>query len=285
VELYGNFSPQAVLWNSIGAAPAYEIFVGSAEVLGGLLLILPVTTTLGALVCAADMTMVFVLNMTYDVPVKIDSFHLLLIALFLLAPEVRRLIDVFFTYRATPARSEPPLFRSARAIRIALACQLLLGAYLAGVNLQQRVHNWSTRGGGRPKPALYGVWNVEKMTIDGQLHPPLLTDAARWHRMIFDSQGNVELQGMDDSLLYLRPAQKASSLDLSDRGPLPRFGYPGHPGLSGKFAMERPLPDELTLDGSMGEHHIHAELKRVDLRQFPLVSRGFHWINEYTFER
>ena len=68
LERYGDFSPMGVLWSSIGASPAYEIFTGCAELLGGVLLIFPRTTTLGALVCLADAIQVFLLNMTYDVP-------------------------------------------------------------------------------------------------------------------------------------------------------------------------------------------------------------------------
>ena len=56
---------------------SYEIFAGCAETLGGILLLTPRTTTLGALVCLADMIQVFMLNMTYDVPVKLFSFHLI----------------------------------------------------------------------------------------------------------------------------------------------------------------------------------------------------------------
>ena len=41
VQPFGTFSPMGVLWSSIGAAPAYEIFAGCAEVFGGLLLIIP----------------------------------------------------------------------------------------------------------------------------------------------------------------------------------------------------------------------------------------------------
>ena len=85
-----------VLWSSIGAATAYEMFAGSAELLGGILLIIPRTALLGALVVVADMTQVFMLNMTYDVPVKGLMFHLLLMALFLAAPELRRLSGFFF---------------------------------------------------------------------------------------------------------------------------------------------------------------------------------------------
>jgi hypothetical protein len=61
----------------MGSAPAYEIFTGCAEVAGGLLLIVPRTATLGALISLADMIQVFTLNMTYDVPVKLFAFHLI----------------------------------------------------------------------------------------------------------------------------------------------------------------------------------------------------------------
>src|ERR1700722_16009540 len=112
VTPFGTFSPMGVLWSSIGASPAYETFAGSAEILGAILLISPWTTTLGALVCAADMTQVFMLNMTYDVPVKLFSFHLLLMASFLLAPEFKRLADFFFRNRAVAPSTQPQLFRT-----------------------------------------------------------------------------------------------------------------------------------------------------------------------------
>ena len=39
LQPFGTLSPMGVLWASMGAAPAYEIFAGFAEVAGGLLLI------------------------------------------------------------------------------------------------------------------------------------------------------------------------------------------------------------------------------------------------------
>ena len=89
VEPFGNLSPMGVLWNSIGASPAYETFAGCAELLGGILLMFPRTVTLGALVSLADMTQIFMLNMTYDVPVKLLSFHLILLSLLILAPDLQ----------------------------------------------------------------------------------------------------------------------------------------------------------------------------------------------------
>ena len=107
LEPFHDFSPMGVLWASIGASPAYETFAGSAEMLGGILLIVPRTTTLGALVCLADLTQVFMLNMTYDTPVKLFSFHLILMAVFLLAPEFSRLADFFFRNRGAGPSTQP----------------------------------------------------------------------------------------------------------------------------------------------------------------------------------
>src|SRR6516162_4529530 len=82
LEPYGNFSPMGVLWYSIGASRPYEMFTGCAELLGGILLFVPPLATLGALVCLADTVQIFALDMTYDVPVKLFSFHLILLSLF-----------------------------------------------------------------------------------------------------------------------------------------------------------------------------------------------------------
>ena len=87
LEPYGNFSPMGVLWASVGASRSYEILVGFAELAGGVLLFVPRTATLGALICLFDTLQIFTLNMTYDIPVKLFAFHLIVLSLFLVAPQ------------------------------------------------------------------------------------------------------------------------------------------------------------------------------------------------------
>ncbi|GAT12064.1 hypothetical protein [Mycolicibacterium novocastrense] len=106
---YGDFSPVSVLWLQVGSSYPYEILLGSAEVLAGTLLFVPRTATLGALLSLLGMGQVFVLNMTFDVPVKILSFHLVLMSLVLLAPQVRELANVSCcTARPHPSRIRRP---------------------------------------------------------------------------------------------------------------------------------------------------------------------------------
>ncbi len=278
VEPFGNFSPMRVLWWSIGASPAYEIFAGSTEILGGMLVIFPRTTTLGALVCLADMIQVFTLNMTYDVPVKLYSFHLILFSLFLLAAESRRIISFFFSDRAIRPPAQPPLFRTVHANRIAFILQVTFGLYLAVMQLHGGIKVWYTRGGGRPKPSIYGIWDVAQMTIDGQIRSPLLTDYDRWRRVIFDFTTSTSFQRMDESF-----ANFGSS--INDKSKMLTLAKDNDKNWKANFTFALTARDRLVLDGAMDGHRIHMELELADRNQFSLVNRPFHWINEYPFER
>jgi uncharacterized membrane protein YphA (DoxX/SURF4 family) len=153
LEPFGNFSPMGVLWASVGASPAYEIFAGSAELLGGVLLCLPRTTTLGAVICLADMIQVFVLNMSYDVDVKLLSFQLILVSLFLLGPDFRRLANLFLLNRPAPPSNQPALFKTDRANRRAIIAQVLFAIWLLGANAYSASVGWHSRGGS-PRSAL-----------------------------------------------------------------------------------------------------------------------------------
>jgi uncharacterized membrane protein YphA (DoxX/SURF4 family) len=277
LEPFGNFSPMGVLWYSIGASPAYEIFTGCAEVLGGILVLLPRTATLGALICLADSTQVFALNMTYDVPVKLFSFHLILLSLVLLAPDAPRLANLFFRDRAAGPSTQPPLFRSQRANRIAASVQALLALYFAGVNLYAAAQNWKQYGGGAPKPALYGIWNVETMSIDGQVRSPLVTDYDRWRRVLFQSMTTMTFQRMDETFATYTASYAGDKKISLTKGTDKNW--------NAGFAFQRRAQDQLVLDGDMDSHKVHMELRLVDHKKFLLTSRGFHWIQEHPFNR
>jgi hypothetical protein len=254
------------------------MFAGSAEMLGGVLLILPWTTMLGALICVADMTQVFMLNMTYDVPVKLYSFHLLAMALFLLVPEFKRLADFFFRNRTVASSTQPQLFRTRRANRIAIAVQLVFGMWMIGTAAYGGWDDWHTYGGGRAKSALYGIWNVEELSIDGQLRSPLLTDYDRWRRAIFDFPVAMAFQRMDDSFTRFGVTINVNNKTLA-------LTKASDKNWKADFTFQRVAANELILDGVMDSRKVHMALRLVDRNQFLLVNRGFHWIQEYPFNR
>jgi hypothetical protein len=267
LQPFGTFSPYGVLVNQVGAGPAYEIFTGCAMLVAGLLLIVPRTATLGALISLADAIQVFMLAMTYDVPAKLLAFYLILLSCFLLAPEVPSLVRLVLS-------TEAQIFRGVRANRIALAAQIIFGLWLVGVSCQYAWGAWNTRGGGRPLPPLYGIWEVKQMSIDEQLRPPLLTDSIRWRRAIFDYPGRMAFQRTDDTF-----APYGASVNLPER--TLALTKSDDKNWRANFTFQRPAGDQLILDGRMDNHQVHMELQLTDRNSFLLVSRGFHWIQEF----
>jgi hypothetical protein len=273
VQPVGSSSPSDLLWTFMGASTAYEIFTGCAELAAGLLLLAPRTTLLGALIALIDMIQVFVLNMAYDFGLKQISFHLMLMAVFLLAPDLRRLGDVLVFDRPAPPSTQPPLFATGRANRIALIVQVAFGLYLVGMFAALSVRYWYGPGGpGSPRSPLYGIWEVEELTIDGETRPAVLNDYdRRWRRVILDLPSILIVQRTDDSLAHYGVSVDTGGRTLALTKGNSRIW-------SSRFAYDRPSDDRLILDGEMDSHRIRAKLRLVQLDTFRLLNSPFRWI-------
>ena len=277
VEPYGNFSPMGVLWSSLAASPAYQSFTGCTEIIGGVLLLLPQTALLGALISFGVALQIFVLNMTYDVPVKLLSFHLVLLALFLVWPH-RKQLRYFFLLNRPVSPLVPALVRSRRKTRVLLTAQVCFAIYVTASMAYGAGQGWTRFGGGAPKSPLYGIWQVEQMIMDDQLLPPMLTDDQRWRRIIFDRPDRASFQRMNDSLTTFNAKIDASAhtIDLTKAD---------DSNWKSALSYDRPANDRLLLRGEMDGHRVAMELRLVDRGTFLLVNRGFHWVQERPFNR
>jgi uncharacterized membrane protein YphA (DoxX/SURF4 family) len=278
IEPYGDSSPMGLLWTFVGASKEFQTLAGCAELLGGVLLILPRTTLLGALVCLADTVMIFTLNMCYDVPVKLYSFHLLLMSVFLAAPDLRRLANLFLLGRAADAPYSPALFRRARPERAAFVAQVLFGLYLVGQTFYGVFEQSKLYGANAPRPPLYGIWTVEEFSTDGEARPPLTNDAARWQRVIFQRARSLTVQPMTGP-------NQTFSLDLNQESRTLSLGKADDPNWKATLTYGEPEAGRMTIEGEADGHKIRASLSRFDESKFLLGSRGFSWVQERPFNR
>lgn len=279
LEPFGNFSPMGVLWSSIGASPAYEMVVGTAEVAGGLLVMIPQTTKIGAILCLVDTADVFALNMTYDVPVKLLALHLVLMSVALIAYDARGLVNLFVLQRVDRLRPEPRLTKTTRSHRVAIGLQLAYAMYIASVCLWGGLRNLRQRNAAAARSPLYGIWDVQAMTIDGVEHPPLLTDAARWRRALFQTARGMSIQRMNDSLnaVLVKIDTTGHTILVTS---LPDTTKPRQ-----RLTYARPDRQRLVLDGVLDSHVLHVELSYRDPAKFLLRTRGFSWVQERPFNR
>ena len=263
---YGESSPMRLLWTFMGASAPYTIFGGLAEVVPGVLLLFRRTTTLGALLAAGVLLNVVLLNFCYDVPVKLFSAHLLLVALFLLLPDAASLWRIFFTGKsaALSGLSLPPWER--RPLRYtALIFQLLT---LGGLLYQTGVatyRDWRDLPTGHPP--LYGVWAPD--------HAEGFTPADLWAKVVFDRPAQM---------LVVRADGERTWFDADFHEDTQRVNFPKAAKPSA-LQWNKPTGDTLVLTGDWMGTPVTLNLHRLNPATFPLKTRGFHWIQEYPYNR
>lgn len=287
LEPYGQFSLMGVLWAQVGASPVFERFTGVVELTAGILLVIPGVTLLGAVVSLVASTFIFVLNMTYDVPVKLFSLHLVVMSLVLLAPDRIRLLNVFVFNRANDVRAQAPLVRRQILARGLVVLQFALAAWLVYTNFTDSLEASTRFGSAAPKPPLYGIWDITSMTIDGEVRSPLITDYDRWRRAVVPAANALSFQRMDDTLLPYRAVYDAGAKTLA-LSKAPPVGVPPTAGKVpevGRLTVEQTSPERVTLDGTIEGRQVRLELQRVDHTSFRLLQSRFRWVQDYPFNR
>jgi len=168
LQLVGDTSLFETLWGFMGASEPYSMATGLVEVVSGLLLLWNRTQLLGALGSAMAMAQVFVLNMTYDVAVKLAVGELLLVAIGITSHYWSNLTRVVFNRGETRpvepwvplGAGKPWLRRTGVVAKFGVA-----GFFLAFTVVQNAVAYMVYH---TPTSTLDGVWRATSFTVDGR---------------------------------------------------------------------------------------------------------------------
>jgi len=274
VTPYSEFSPMGLLWRFMGYSATYSFFAGFCEFAGGLLLLFRRTTTLGALIVSAVMFHVALMNFCFDVPVKLYSTHLFLFAVFLAAPDLGRLADLLIWHRPVApipfARNWPKAWMRPGA----LALKVLLLGWLAWQIPISRTLEWSKTP---LAPELHGIYEVRDFHNLRIVDTAVAQPDVRWRRLMISAQG-AQVEFTNDKRNFFRIASPPGEPRLV-------FTTFDTPPKTIEFTLERPQPGQLIVTGGpWNGRDIVVTLARVD-DKFPLLTRGFHWISEYPYNR
>ncbi|MEL6676494.1 MAG: DoxX family protein [Bacteroidota bacterium] len=279
LEPFGEASPMGLVWTFMGASTPYTVFTGWGEVIGGLLLLFRRTTSLGAVVLIAVMTNVVMINFSYDVPVKLFSSNLLLMAVFLLALDYRRMLNLFLLNKPTGPQLQAAPFEEDHGKK--LAFRIFKGLFVAlylGLQITQGVSAQKNYGEKKPKPPLFGIYEVDQFVLNQDTLPPLTTDTTRWQRLLFERWGGVRLQKMDDS--YERLSVEVDS-SLAELNLWPRQDTVNQY----TFSYQWMDSTQLEMQGIWAGDTLWMQMRRKGPEDFQLMNRGFRWINEYPHNR
>lgn len=265
IQPYGEITPKGLLWDFMGYSAAYSAFTGLAEIVGGLLLFFRRTTSLGALVISAVMANVVMLNLCFDIAVKRPAMHLLFFGLVLLAPDLRRLANVFIFNRPSDPLSLVRAYPSRRLEHVAIALKVIVLGWMVYAISADQIAEFGTRR----RPELFGAYEVEVFSRDGEVISP--SSASRWRTIVIGEGGRTTIFYMDGRRVrhWLKAAPGATTLKLSRRPETPI-----------ELTYSRPTTGELRLHGKVDGAQLSMILRRIDESRFPLMNQPFHWVQE-----
>ena len=272
---FGEISPMGLLWKFMGYSVPYVIFTGVLEVLAGTLLFFRRTVKLGAIIAFGIMLNVFVLNMSYDVPVKLFSFHLMVLASIVLAKDHKGLLNFFILNKPVDSNKIEPYFKKKIHVRTGYLFKGLFILFVVSVMVSNNYKNQWKFGRKATLPPLYGIYEVDNFIINNDTLAPLLTDQVRWRRLVID-KFNSSVTKMNDDILYARNQVDTINSTLEIKPYKESSTY---------FFTYEIKDSTLVLIGTRNSDSLKIELKTKDKKDFYLMNRGFHWINEFPNNR
>ncbi|MBL4663615.1 MAG: hypothetical protein JKY22_08690 [Flavobacteriaceae bacterium] len=274
---YGDSSPMGLMWNFMEFSDTYTIFSGVSGVLAGVFLLWRRTLTLGAMISVGVMLNVFIMNMSYDIPVKLYSAHLMCMGLFLLILDGNRILNFLLFNKAVISKKISPYFKKKWWHIGGLVFKYIFIVFIFSLNISNSYSGQREWGKKAPKPALYGIYEVTHFVLNNDTLPPLKTDSLRWDKMVVDKYST--------SIIYMN-GKKAYFKNVTDTVSKMLTLSSYNVDSKNYHELYYSTKDSLFyLDGRRDNDSLKIQFRKKNREDFLLLNRGFYWVNDYPFNR
>ncbi len=279
----GDLTPASLLWLFMGSSKIYCCFAAFAEIVPALFLLSRRLTLVGAVLAAAAMTNVFVLNVAYDVTVKQWACFMLISAFALIAPDLPGLWQ-FLVLNKQASKTRSLVFTQRVWLNtILVLLPALVALHAVFVETSKGLESIVARKFSLP---LKGAWKSSSFKIDGMRIDQFEKEG--WQRISFDYRNIIEIAGNDGSnkAYFCKLSNDRKSLTIGKvknpegwaRG---RNAYWEPQWLEKNvFAVHEPTNDTLFLAGHFQQHAIEASFQRLDELRTPLLGHMTSWLSK-----
>ena len=275
LQPYGESSPMGLAWTFMGASYAYSMIAGIMEVLGGYLLFFRRTANAGAMLLMVVMGNVFLRNMCFDIPVKMFSFQLFLLAFFILLPDLKGILQTILRLKTVAAKPFEPYFQKKWLVVAGYLLKWGLIIWMSYTQISSNMDIIYRYGSKAPKPVLYGCYEVLCYYENGEEVLPIHGDEDTWRHLVFEYQGNAMVHTNAGTRVWYGAEVNPDEQFIV----LKRMNETSH------WNYSQPQPDRMTMEGVAPGKTFYVEMRRKDKSDFLLTNRGFNWINEVPFNR
>ncbi len=278
---YGESSPMGLAWTFLGFSKGYNLFMGIAEV-AAVLLLFRRTLTLGLIITIMTTANVMAVNYFYDVPVKILSTHLVLMCLFLIARDFKKLLTFFFQ-RVPVALTDiyKPKFKSGLKMTFTIFKALVI-VYVLGYGLIETMRSKERYYGEATKSPLQGLYEVKEITKNGTKKTYDELTTKDWKYLLIERKkfAHVQLFSSEREWMDIK-------IDSINSNKITLISNRSGNDREYVFEYREGDDSDFFLKGTVNSDTLFIKMKRYkDFKEkFLLTNRGFHWINEMPYNR
>jgi len=269
----GDMSPMGLMWTFMGYSKGYTMFAGWLEFLAGVFLVFRRTTVLGALMTFGVMLNVFMMNMCYDVPVKLLSFHMTLMGLFLLFPIRKELFGFLFS-RDKVVRGKLPFFDYKDTTAVMFWLKIGLLAFMVIRMSSSHYKTYQKRGATSTFSTKHEV--IDHKIFDDSGQEKELYDNDKWKSITSFSPKRLRIEFEDNRVrgYDIIIDEEVQTLKIKRDAEI-------------EYETLRYIRDTSGIyhfNGTMFNDSLSIRMKKSD-KDFLLKTRGFHWMQDQAFNR
>lgn len=256
----GHIDKDLLFWSSMGSSYVYSFFCGIIELVPAVLLVFRKSRFLGAVISTAVMTNVLMINIGFDISVKLLSSFLLFLSVIILIPPLSLILKSF--------KNNLPLDKlNSTGRELTLSTLLLFFLSLNGLFPYLKSNGLSENVSEHTQ--VFGAYEVENFVVNGDTLAPLTTDRNRWRRIFIHRRSYFIVQNMQDKMYdyELESNHDNKVFILTDYRKNKKSYY-----LKSVFKKDR-----LILSGNLDSNEILIEAIKLDLSNLPLLKKTFHW--------
>ncbi len=196
----GNLSKDILYWSTIGTSYTYTVFAGLIEILPALLLLFKRTRLLGAIIAFGVLLNVWMINIGFNITVKLYAAFLLGLSFLLIVPHLAKLYHFFIHQKLLETPPVNRFINSKRQLLIyTIAKFFIIGCLLIeSLFLYFNTPNFNDDTAARP--FLHGAYQVQVFSLNGDTISSSINNKKRWNKLFIHRKGYLIRQTMEGAM-------------------------------------------------------------------------------------
>lgn len=262
----GMLSKDILYWSVMGSSYSYTFFGGIMEVIPAVLLLFKRTRRLGAVLAFFVACNILMINVGFDISVKLYATFLFLMSLFVAFPGLKACVALLVLNKKPQLQQFPSLWNNKKQLIFYRSIKtFVVGIILVEVLFGHIINN-NFNDDQATRPFLHGAYEVEYLAKTDRVE--------KIKRLFIHRKGYLITQGLDGTMTDFRLCFDWNEQAFQLESPT------GHKDILHLQIQENPWC--FMLKGSLKGERVYMKAWPIDLTDLPLLQDDFHFfVDEY----